>query len=229
MMHMADELMVETTTTETTQGRNQQKSDLHMITPMNLASDDLEEESKSHAIKGRDLQGIFDSLSEGSPVGQLLVEKSMRNAELKQENDDLRYKLEEADRNHKLIEDDRAALYEMVHDSLQQNLDGGTMDEEHRLTIEHGSIIIPSKAPQPQVKSIENERDEHKNKRNKFQREIYGLVSKGREREVRRHNLSLRSMKCTIDQAEETIDLVSEKCDALIEVIKELEDEKDLQ
>jgi hypothetical protein len=229
MMDLADELMVETTTTETTQGRNQQKSDLDVIT-MNLASDDLEEESKSHAVKGRDLKELFDSLSEGSPVGQLLVEKSMRNAELKQENDDLRYKLEEANRNHKLIAEDRAALYEMVQGSLQQKLDGGTMDEEHRLAIEHGTIITPSKAPPPQVESIVNELDEYsyKIKCDKFQKEIHGLVSSGRKREVR-HNLNLKSMRCTIDQAEKTIDLFSEKCDALIDVIKELEHEKDLQ
>jgi uncharacterized coiled-coil protein SlyX len=36
-------------------------------------------------------------------------------------------------------------------------------------------------------------------------------------------------MKCTIDQGQETIDLFSQKCEALIEVIKELEGEKDLQ
>ena len=232
MMHMKEEL-VETTTatmatmaTMRTQEMNQeQKLDLH-ITTMNLVYDNLEDERNFHAGKARDQNEIFDSLSEGSPAGQVIVEKSIQYAELKQENDNLQYKLEEADRKHKLMEEERAALYDMVQ-SLQQELDGGAMDEEHQTTIENGDIIMTSES-RTQDKSIKSERDEYKKKGERFQRERDGLVEKGREREVR-HNLSLRSMKSMIDQVEGTNELLSQKCKTLNQVIQELEDEKALQ
>jgi chromosome segregation ATPase len=213
---------------ETTPGRSQQGLDLRMMTKMNLAYDGLEDErNKSHDAKANDQQEIFNSLSDGSSVGQKLVEKSIQYAELKQENDDLRYKLEEADRKHELVEEERAALYNMVH-SLQQELDGCAMDEEHKTTIEKENIVITSQQSQMQGKSIENERDEYKRKCDKFQREKDGLVDRGREREVR-HSLSLRRMKSMIDQVEETNELLSQKCETLNEVIQELEGEKALQ
>jgi hypothetical protein len=227
MMHRNDEL-VETRTAMITQEMNQQRLDLD-ITKRNLSYDGLEDKrNKFHTAKAKDQQEIFDSLSEGSPIGQKLVAKSIQYAELKQENDNLRYQLEEADRKHKQLgEEERAALYDMVH-SLQQELDGGAKDEEHKMTIENGNIIITSQRSRMQGKSIENERDEYKKKCDKFQREKDGLVDRGREREVR-YNLSLRSMRSMIDQVEETNELLSQKCDTLIQVIQELEGEKDRQ
>jgi chromosome segregation ATPase len=206
---------------ETTPGRNQQGLRSRLMTRINLAYDGLEDKrNKFHTAKANDQQEIFNALSDGSPVGQKLVEKSIQYAELKQEIDDLRYKLEEADRKHELVEEERAALYDMVH-SLQQELDGCAIDEKHKTTIENGNIIITS-----QGKFIENERIEHKKKCDKFQREKDGLVD--REREVR-HSLSLESMKSMIDQAEETNELLSRKCETLNKVIQELEGEKALQ
>jgi hypothetical protein len=65
-------------------------------------------------------------------------------------------------------------LYDVVH-SLQEELDGGTMDEEHMLTIEHGSINIHSKA-RTRNESVENQPDKHKKKCDKFDREKNGVV-----------------------------------------------------
>lgn len=184
-----------------------------MMPSMNLASDDLEDEhNKFHAAKARDQNEIFDSLSEGSPVEQKLVEKSMQYAKLKQENDNLGCKLEKVDRKHKIMEEERAALYDMVQ-SLQQELDGGAMDVSES---------------QMQDKSIKNELDEYKKKCERLQKEKDGLVEKSRTREVR-HNLSLRSMKSMIDQVEGTNELLSQKCKTLNQVIQELEGEKALQ
>jgi regulator of replication initiation timing len=89
----------------------------------------------------------MESQPDASSVRQKLIEKSVENAELKQANDNLRYKLEEAERKDKLTDVERAAtqekmkeLYDMVH-SLQQMMDGGAiMDEEHTVTVEHGNI-----------------------------------------------------------------------------------------
>jgi hypothetical protein len=65
-------------------------------------------------------------------------------------------------------------LYDMVH-GLQEELDGGaTMDEEHTLPFEHGSIIVPSKA-RTQNKSLENQSDEYKKKFDKFETEKDGM------------------------------------------------------
>jgi hypothetical protein len=191
--------------------------------------DDADEKERMfYAVKPRDIKGISDSLSEGSSLGQILVEKSMENVEFKQENDNLRYKLDQADRKHKVIDGDRAALRDMVF-SLQQKLDGGAKDEDDMLTIENGNFIIPSiKAWMQKVQSIENERDEYKNKCDKFQRFICCMVSKGREQEVP-HDLCLRSMKRTIDQAKETIDLLSQKCETFYQVIQKLGGEKAFQ
>jgi hypothetical protein len=50
----------------------------------------------------------------------------------------------------------------------------------------------------------------------------------GKGREIL-HNISLKSMQRTIDQAEERIGLFSTKCEALNQVINELEGEKALQ
>ena len=80
-----------------------------MMPSMNLAPGDLEDEdNRFHAAKARDQHEIFKSLSDGSPAGQKPVEKSIQYAELKKENDNLRYKLEEADRKHKLKEEERS-------------------------------------------------------------------------------------------------------------------------
>jgi hypothetical protein len=203
------------------------------MTTMNLAADDSDEELKFHAAKAKDQQELVDSLSDGSLVGQKLVEKTMQYAELKQENDHLRYLLGEADRKHHLIDEERAAtqemmaeLYDVVH-SLQQNLDGGTMDEEHMLTINDGNIIIPRKA-RMKVKAIENERDEYKKRCDKFRREEDVLLQKGREREFR-HNHSLKSMERTIQKVEKKNEGLTQKCDTFKQVVQELEREKALQ
>jgi hypothetical protein len=222
---------------------------------VNLAYDDAREELKFHAVKDKDIQAIFHARSQGSPVGEIIEEKSMENdefkqenddlrykqgspagkileekymenEEFKQENDDLRYKLEEADRKHQLIEEGGAALCNMVH-RLPQKLNGGVMDNGHMVAIDNGNFVIPSKA-RMQVESIENKRDEKKEKCDKLQREIYGMVSRGKGQEVQ-HNRSLKSMQRTIDQAEERTGLFSTKCEALNQVINEMEGEKALQ
>jgi hypothetical protein len=75
------------------------------------------------------------------------------------------------------------------------------------LTIEHVSIVVLIKA------SVENQRDAHEKKCNKFEREQDGMTDRGREqREGQCSTLSWRSiMKSAIGQVEETNKLSSQQ------------------
>lgn len=203
----------------------------------NLAYYDMEEELNFHAAKAKELQEMVDSfsLSCESQVQQKLIQKSMQYAELNQVNDDLRDKLQEAERKNRLVEEEREAtqevmieLHGIVH-SLQRRLDGpnnSTMEDDQLLMVINGDIMTPK--VRKQLRQIENERDENKQHCLKWKREMNACIAKGRDREVR-HNLSLRSMKFQIDEAEEYNELLSQKCESMIHVINGLEGEKELQ
>lgn len=202
-----------------------------------LAYYDMEEELKFHAAKAKELQETVASfsLSCESQIQEKLIQKSMQYAELNQVNDNLRDKLQEVERKNRLVEEEREAtqevmveLHGIVH-SLQRRLDGSnniTTEDEQLLMVENGYIMTPK--VRKQIQQIENERDENKQQCLKWKRERNVCVTKGRDREVR-HNISLRSMKFQIDEAEEHNELLSQKCEAMTHVIEELEGEKELQ
>jgi hypothetical protein len=210
------------------------KQDLHRA---NLAYYDMEEELKFHAAKAKELQEMVDSfsLSCESQVQQKLVQKSIQYAELNQVNDNLRDKLQEAEGKNRLMEEEREATQELmvelhgiVH-SLQRRLGGSNnnaMEDEQLLTVENG-VIMTSKV-RMQIQQIENERDEYKQHCLQWKRELDVCIAKGRDREVR-NNISLRSMKFQMDEAEECNELLSQKCEAMTQVMDALEGEKELQ
>ena len=177
-----------------------------------------------------DLQHLL-CLMTSSELESMFVSKSLQYAELSHEVDYLRLKLLQAERDNKLLTEEREANLDMMvelHDVVQ-NL----QDQLENIQMNRSSALdIKQNAPQPVdreiIESLTKERNALATRCDSLQQEIAELKRKSMERELQ-SNKSLRSMRSQIDDIEEKRNLLFNKCDDLESVIKVMIEEKATQ